>query len=133
MKLNVIVIDDSPIQLLIASKLIQKNECLTLLGSYTNPTLGLAAVNSMDVDIVLLDVEMPKMDGFSFKKGINKEVPVIMNSTRSSFKSEALRSGVMDFLCKPLNATKLGSAVSKIIAVCSHKSYPPNVFPAIAS
>lgn len=133
MKLNVIVIDDSPIQLLLASKLIQQNKNLTLIGSYANPTLGLAAVNSMDVDIVLLDVEMPKMDGFSFKKNIVKEVPVIMNSTRSSFKRKALRLGVLDFLCKPLNASKLGNAVSKILLGPSYTGRQPTVFPAIAS
>ncbi len=133
MKLNVIVIDDSPIQLLLASKLIQQNKNLTLIGSYANPTLGLAAVNSMDVDIVLLDVEMPKMDGFSFKKNIVKEVPVIMNSTRSSFKRKALRLGVLDFLCKPLNASKLGNAVSKILLGPSYTGPQPTVFPAIAS
>ncbi len=133
MKLNVIVIDDSPIQLLIASKLIQQNHHLTLMGSYTNPTLGLVAVNSMNVDIVLLDVEMPGMDGFSFKKGIEKEVLVIMNSTRSSFESAALNAGVLDFLSKPLSASKLGSAVSKICVEQPYTGHLPGVFPAIAS
>ena len=59
MKLNVIIIDDSAVQLTLASKLIQQNECLNLLGAYADPFLGLNAVNNEKVDLVLLDVEMP--------------------------------------------------------------------------
>ena len=131
MKLNIIVIDDSPIQLMIASKLIQQNDNLNLLGAYSNPILGLRAVNNASVDVVLLDVEMPEMDGFSFKKSIDKEVPVIMNSTRKSFSKKAKNAGVLDFLAKPLSAMKLRKAVSKL----RPPFMPGNigVFPAIAS
>jgi two-component system LytT family response regulator len=114
MQLNIIVIDDSPMQLLMSSKLIQQNGRLNLLGAFTNPFLGLRAVNTMDVDIVLLDVEMPEIDGFSLKKMFNNQVKVIMNSTRSIFEFRAYSQGAVDFINKPLNAKRLDSSISKI-------------------
>ncbi|NHF58728.1 response regulator [Flavobacteriaceae bacterium TP-CH-4] len=114
MKLRVIVIDDSPVQLLMAARLIAQNEHLTLLGAYANPLLGLMAVNSMEVDMVLLDVEMPEMDGFELKAQLTKQVPVVMNSTRPTFEPMAFEAGASDFLSKPLTASGLEGIVSKI-------------------
>lgn len=115
MKLNVIVIDDSAVQLAISTKLIAQNEHLNLVGTYSNPFLGLNAVNDNEIDIVLLDVEMPEIDGFSLQKLFNKSVSVIINSTRPSFENQAYENGAIDFMAKPLNATKINIAVAKLL------------------
>ncbi|TMM52197.1 response regulator [Maribacter algarum] len=115
MKLNVIVIDDSGVQLALSSKLIEKNEHLNLVGTFTNPFLGLSAVNSEDIDLVLLDVEMPEIDGFSLQKLFKDSVEVIVNSTRSSFEIEAYSNGAIDFMAKPLCASRLDLAVSRVL------------------
>lgn len=115
MKLNVIVIDDSVVQLAISTKLIAQNEHLNLVGTYSNPFLGLNAVNDNEIDIVLLDVEMPEIDGFSLQKLFNKSVSVIINSTRPSFEDQAYENGAIDFMAKPLNATKINIAIAKLL------------------
>ncbi|WP_422081005.1 LytR/AlgR family response regulator transcription factor [Ulvibacterium sp.] len=133
MLLNIIVIDDSPMQLLMSSKLIQQNKRLKLLGAFTNPFLGLRAVNTMDVDIVLLDVEMPEIDGFSLKKMFKKPVEVIMNSTRPIFELQAYSQGAIDFINKPLNGKRLDSAVSKLVQEVTVFGDPEKVCTALAS
>ena len=115
MKLNVIVIDDSAVQLAISTKLIAQNEHLNLVGTYSNPFLGLNAVNDNEIDIVLLDVEMPEIDGFSLQKLFNKSESVIINSTRPSFEDQAYENGAIDFMAKPLNATKINIAIAKLL------------------
>jgi len=116
MKLNVIIIDDSAVQLAISSKLIQQNKHLNLVGTFANPFLGLSAVNDNDndIDLVLLDIEMPEIDGFALQKLFNKSVEVIMNSTRPSFELQAYSNGAIDFLAKPLSVSRLDLAVSKV-------------------
>lgn len=133
MQLNIIVIDDSPVQLLISSKLIQQNKRLNLLGAFTNPFLGLKAVNIMDVDIVLLDVEMPEIDGFSLKKMFKKPVEVIMNSTRPIFELQAYSHGAVDFMNKPLSSKRLDSSVSKVMQGITFFKDQAKVCPALAS
>lgn len=115
MKLNVIVIDDSAVQLAISTKLIAQNEHLNLVGTYANPFVGLNAVNDNEIDIVLLDVEMPEIDGFSLQKLFNTSVSVIINSTRPSFESQAYENGAIDFIAKPLNTTKINHAIAKLL------------------
>lgn len=133
MKLNVIVIDDSAVQLAISAKLIQQNEHLNLVGTFTNPFLGLSAVNNNDVDLVLLDVEMPEIDGFALQKLFKISVAVIINSTRSSFKYQALESGAIDFIAKPLTAGKVNLAISKVLTVKENAPVLNTVITTIAS
>jgi DNA-binding NtrC family response regulator len=114
MKLNVIVIDDSAVQLTISSKLIQKNVHLNFVGSYSDPFLALSAVNNEDIDLVLLDIEMPEIDGFSLRKLFKSSVEVVMNSTRPSFELQAYTNGAIDFLAKPLSSSRLDLAVSRV-------------------
>ncbi len=115
MKLNVIIIDDCPIQLAISTKLVKLNDNLNLLGAYLNPFMGLNAINSNEVDMVLLDVEMPEIDGFSVHKLIAKPVEVVMNSTRAAFQLQSYLNGAIDFIQKPLNVKKLNGAVLRVI------------------
>ena len=115
MKLNVIVIDDSLVQLALSSMLIKKNEHLNLLGIYSDPLLGLQAANQQSVDVVLLDVEMPEIDGFSLQKQFKNSVEVIINSTRASFELQAYINGAIDFLQKPLTAPKINGAVARVL------------------
>jgi len=115
MSLNIIVIDDSPMQLLLSSRLIRQNSQLNLVGTFADPFMALNAIHTMKVDIVLLDVEMPEIDGFSLKKLFNKQVEVIINSSRPIFAFQAYAQGAADFLNKPLNANALDRSISKIL------------------
>lgn len=117
MKLNVIVIDDSAVQLALSSKLIEKNQHLNLVGTFTNPFLGLSAVNEEDIDLVLLDIEMPEIDGLSLKRLFKDSVEVIMNSTRASFELQAYSNGAIDFLAKPLSGSRFDVAVTRVLAL----------------
>jgi chemotaxis response regulator CheB len=133
MKLNVIVIDDSLVQLALASQIIKKNEQLNLLGTYSDPFLGLQAANQLDVDVVLLDVEMHEIDGFSLQKLLKESVQVIINSTRSSFELFAYLNGAIDFLQKPLNDVKVKRAVARVVEMKSILSVKNTVRTTIAS
>lgn len=133
MKLNVIVIDDSLVQLALSSRLIKKNQHLNLVGTYSDPLLGLEAANQLDVDVVLLDVEMPKMDGFSLQKLLRNSVEVIINSTRASFELQAYINGAIDFLQKPLTARKIDSAVSRVLEMRKILKVQETRIPTVAS
>ena len=115
MKLNVIVIDDSKVQLAVSSKLINKNKILNLTGTYTDPFLALNAVNTQNIDVVLLDVEMPEINGLSLQKLFRNDVYVIVNSTRVRYELEAYLNGAIDFCLKPLSAEQLSSSFKRVV------------------
>jgi len=133
MKLNIIIIDDSPVQLAISSRLIQKNENLNLIGSYSNPFLGLNAVTNSEVDVVLLDVEMPEIDGFSLQRLFNKKIEIIINSTNASFEAKAYYTGAVDFLNKPINESRFNASIDRVMLSKRHMEAQEKKLTAFAS
>ena len=127
MKLDIIVIDDSPLQLSVTSKLIAKNDHLNLIGIYSNPFLGLSAVNDQKADLVLLDIEMPEIDGLSLLKLFNDSVEVILNSANFFYENQAHDSRAVDFLRKPLTRSKLNTSVSRVLALNEIKNSPTQI------
>lgn len=85
---------------------------------------GLAALNKVkqikDIDIIVLDIMMPKMDGYTVLKEIKKErnVPVIMLSARSEEYNKLLsfELGVDDYITKPFSPKELIARIKAVIS-----------------
>lgn len=82
MQLSTLIIDDSKMQELLTLKMINENPNLSYIGSYSNPKEGLQAANRLKPDVIILDVEMPEMDGFAVLENLEHDCQVIMYSTR---------------------------------------------------
>ncbi len=115
MKYKTIVIDDSSIQKLATSFLVQTHPQLELVGSYANPYEGIKAIYDNKVDIVLLDILMEDVDAFELLDLIEINAAVILNSTWSKFEGPAWEYGAVDFLLKPIPRVSFGEAVTKAI------------------
>ena len=114
MTLKAIIIDDSPLQQLATSKLINDNPNLKLTGIFDNPKTGLEAIKSFRPDVVFLDVEMPGMSGFEVLESLDHECQVILNSTRSEFAFKAFRyDHVKDYVTKPMKRERFEMAVER--------------------
>jgi two-component system alkaline phosphatase synthesis response regulator PhoP len=78
----------------------------------------LKLVHENEVDVILLDLMMPEMDGFQVVKELRKnpmtaEIPVIMITARDDLdaRAEGMRLGVSDFLAKPVFRRQLASRI----------------------
>lgn len=76
-----------------------------------------------DTALIICDVNMPRMDGLTFASCLAEQlgpgkIPIFMLTTEcnSDMKSKAKESGVIAWITKPYNPTKLLSAVSKVLA-----------------
>ena len=85
---------------------------------------AMAILNSKPVDLVLLDVIMPRKDGVSVLKEIQARypgVPVVMISASNSVRPvvEAMRVGAYDYLSKPFDVQEIQHVVSRALASTS--------------
>ena len=82
---------------------------------------AIEAINIEEPDLVILDLMMPIMDGFSFLEYLKGKYtfPVIVVSARSDFDSieKAIKLGAVDYLIKPFNPTDLINKVERLCAV----------------
>ncbi len=84
-----------------------------------NPTLGLDAVKSKPIDVLLLDIMMPEMDGFEVLKKLRvfSALPVIMLTAKGDDfdKILGLENGADDYLPKPFNQRELVARINALI------------------
>ena len=74
-KLRSIIVDDSAVQRLAVSKLVDSHPDLELILQYKDGFEAQKKVNSNDIDLIFLDVEMPILDGFEFIESMENPPP----------------------------------------------------------
>lgn len=128
---KVLIVDDSAVFRRTISSALEQDPAIEIVGTAANGEIALELVRLKHPNIVILDVEMPKMDGIETLRRIHQQWPgirVIMFSahtqTGASSTLEALALGAVDFVTKPtggsLDANKLAiqqDLVPKILAL----------------
>lgn len=106
-KVKVLVVDDSAFMRKVISDLLAGDPDLEVLDTARDGLEALDKLKSKPVDVVTLDVEMPRMDGLTFLQQVMREspLPVIMLSSQTqenaSTTIQALSLGAVDFVAKP--------------------------------
>ncbi len=125
----VLVVDDSITIRRVTSKLLQKNnfEVITAKDGMD----AVVVLQEQSPDIALLDIEMPRMDGFELATHIRnqstlREMPLIMISSRTGQKhtDRAKEIGVNIFLGKPYQEAQLVSAINQLLKDPAYRSFP---------
>ncbi|WP_431215491.1 LytR/AlgR family response regulator transcription factor [Puia sp. P3] len=115
--MNAIIIDDeSKGRLALREKL--KNYCpgITLAGEAEDGEAGLALIERLQPDIVFLDIQMPRMDGFEMLQQLQrKSFHLIFTTAYDQYAIKAIRFAAFDYLLKPVDIEELKAAVEKII------------------
>ena len=118
MPIRTVVIDDSPLMRISTCLLVKNHPELILVGSYNSPLEAFEKMGELNPELLFLDVEMPKMDGFEFLDKLKRKISVIMNSTAPIFAARAFDYNVSGFLMKPMLKQIFEKSVAKVV----HKS-----------
>lgn len=115
-KTSVVVVDDDGMMREML-KLIMRSDNYSVIGEASNGQEAIALCNRLTPSLVLLDINMPKMDGLQALEEIRKVSPttiVIMVSAEATLDrvSEAIKKGAAGFVVKPLNAASVLDRVS---------------------
>lgn len=106
-KINVIVIDDSALVRKILTAILNEDHRLNVVASAADPYEGRKKIERFSPDVIILDIEIPRMDGINFLRNLMRlrPVPVVMVSTLTEYDApitlEALELGAFDFIEKP--------------------------------
>jgi two-component system chemotaxis response regulator CheB len=122
-KIRILVVDDSVVVRRMVSDALNADPQLEVVGAAANGKIALARISQVNPDVVILDVEMPEMDGLETLKRLRQTclfLPVIMFSTvtqrGAAATLDALSLGANDYVTKPANVGSAYQAIEQIRA-----------------
>ena len=115
MKLNCIVVDDSAIQRMTITKLVNESPKLHLVGDYANALEAKNCINHHEVDLIFLDIEMPLINGFDLLDGMKVKPQIIFITSKADYAVKAFDYEATDFLQKPISKERFLKAVKKAL------------------
>jgi len=120
--MNCIIVDDDKMSCKILEGYVKKSTSLNLIGIYND---SVAARNILterkDIDLVLLDIQMPEMDGFDFIGSLDFPPNIIIISSAQEYAVQAFDFNVVDYILKPVSYGRFCKAIDKTIRYFSHK------------
>jgi len=118
---RVLIVDDEQLALGRLSRLLEQLQDVEVVGALAEANKAVAAINRLHPDLVLLDVEMPQLDGFDLVDALARESagketspPLIAFVTAyPQFALEAFDTGAIDFICKPVRLARLEKTLER--------------------
>jgi two-component system chemotaxis response regulator CheB len=106
-KINVLLVDDSAVVRQVLQSILESDPSINVLGAASDPIFAMEKMKKQWPDVIVLDVEMPRMDGITFLRKIMAEhpTPVLICSSLTEKGAEttmqALAAGAVDIITKP--------------------------------
>ena len=103
MKINCIIIDDEPLARKGLKEYIADVDFLELIGEFDNPVKGMDILAKEEVQLLFLDIQMPKITGLDFFKTLKQAPPVIFTTAFPEYALEGFELNALDYLVKPIS------------------------------
>jgi DNA-binding LytR/AlgR family response regulator len=113
MKLKCIVIDDEPVARKVLKEFIGDIDYLVWSGEAENPLKAMSILNEQEIDILFLDINMPKLNGIDFLKSLRTDASIIMTTAYPDYAVKAYELDVLDYLVKPIAFERFLKACNK--------------------
>lgn len=110
---KVIIIDDEPLARSIVNEYLQKHPELEIAQVCGNGFEGVKAIQEYQPDLIFLDVQMPKINGFEMLELIENPPPVIFTTAFDEYAIKAFEAHAIDYLLKPFGQERFDKAIQK--------------------
>lgn len=110
---KVIIIDDEPLARSIVKEYLQKHPQLELAQECNDGFEGLKAIQQHNPDLIFLDIQMPKINGFEMLELIENPPSVIFTTAFDEYAIKAFEAHAVDYLLKPFDQKRFDKAIEK--------------------
>jgi PAS domain S-box-containing protein len=118
---KILIVDDQEFNVLVLEQMLL-DDGYTHIASTMDPREVCALYRQNNYDLILLDLEMPGMDGFQVLEGLKKiepydYLPVLVITAQSGHKLRALQAGAKDFVSKPFDLVEVQTRIHNMLEV----------------
>ncbi len=120
MEIKCIIIDDEPLAITVVSNYLTEFQNFNLVGTFNNPLASIETIEENDIDVIFLDINMPKMNGLEFIKNLDIKTNVVITTAYREHAVESYDLDVLDYLVKPIPFSRFLKTINKITQKVSH-------------
>ncbi len=120
--MNCIIVDDDQMSCKILEGFVSKSSALNLLGTFSDSVEARNILTQRkDIDLVILDIQMPELNGFDFIGSLDNPPNIIIVSSAEEYALKAFDFNVVDYLLKPVSYGRFLKAIDKTVRYFSRK------------
>jgi len=126
MILKAIAIDDEPLPLELLQEFCNQTDFISLEKTFTKVSEAQKYLRKFSVDLLFLDIQMPKLSGIEFYKSLEQETMVIFTTAHSQYAIEGFNLNAVDYLLKPFSYERFMLALDKVKAFYEYQHNKEN-------
>ena len=112
--MRTIIIDDEPLARSLLVELLEEEKDIELLAECGDGFEGLKAIQELKPDLIFLDIQMPKINGFEMLELLDSPPHVIFTTAYDEYALKAFDVNALDYLLKPVSPERLSKALDKL-------------------
>ena len=112
--INCIIIEDQLPAQRVLKKYIDDIDFINLSGAFTDALAAMEILKAQEIDLIFLDIHLPKLSGIDFLKNLPSPPQVILTTAFPDYALESYELSVVDYLLKPFSFQRFIKAVSKV-------------------
>jgi two-component system LytT family response regulator len=118
---KVIIIDDEPLARQLVRALLQPHKEIEVIAECADGFEGFKAVQELKPDLIFLDVQMPRFNGFEMLELLDNPPSVIFTTAFDEYALKAFETHAIDYILKPVTKERFDKAVNKWLATAGEK------------
>lgn len=111
--IKVIIIDDEPLARAVVAEFLQDQPQFTVVAECSDGFAGFKAIQELTPDLIFLDVQMPKINGFEMLELLEHKPDIIFTTAFDEYAIQAFEKNAIDYLLKPFSKERFGKAIQK--------------------
>lgn len=111
--MKIVVIDDEPLARMVVLEYIQSHDGLAVVAECNDGFQGVKAIQQHKPDLIFLDIQMPKINGFEMLELLDAMPSVIFTTAFDEYAIKAFESNAIDYLLKPFSKERFDLAIEK--------------------
>jgi DNA-binding LytR/AlgR family response regulator len=123
---NCIIVEDEPLAAEVLQDYIRQVSFLTLKGVCSDAIFALELLQKEKIDLIFLDIHLPKLKGLDFIKTLKHAPDIIITSAYHEYALQGYEFNVIDYLLKPFEFSRFLTAVNKLKAPGSFEQAVPS-------
>src|SRR5437868_6453822 len=114
MRLRVAIVDDEDLARAVVREYLAAMADVEIVAECANGFEAVKAVSELQPDLLILDVQMPKLNGFEVLELVGRDVAVVFVTAYDQYAIRAFEVHAVDYLLKPFGADRLSAAIDRV-------------------